>query len=76
MEFSRSIFVISVFVVMVLSSAKMCSGSVTSNFVRRADKGIDMPLDSDVFNIPSGYNAPQQVHRHNILFLCYKLRTK
>lgn len=72
MEISRSVLVLSVFTVMVLNSAKMCRGSVTSSFVRTADKGVDMPLDSDVFKVPSGYNAPQQVHPHNLLFLPLK----
>lgn len=36
--------------------------SITSNFVRKNEKSVDMPLDSDVFSIPPGYNAPQQVH--------------
>ncbi|RRT35320.1 hypothetical protein B296_00042158 [Ensete ventricosum] len=37
-------------------------GGVTSGFVRKVEKTIDMPLDSDVFRVPPGYNAPQQVH--------------
>ncbi|OIW05548.1 hypothetical protein TanjilG_23334 [Lupinus angustifolius] len=39
-----------------------CDGGKTSTFVRKAEKAIDMPLDSDVFDVPHGYNAPQQVH--------------
>ncbi|KAM0937223.1 putative Acid phosphatase [Dioscorea sansibarensis] len=39
-----------------------CHGGVTSTFVRKVEKTIDMPLDADVFRVPSGYNAPQQVH--------------
>ncbi|XP_074557303.1 purple acid phosphatase 2-like isoform X1 [Curcuma longa] len=39
-----------------------CRGGVTSSFVRKADKAADMPMDSDVFAVPPGYNAPQQVH--------------
>nr|1KBP_A Chain A, Purple Acid Phosphatase [Phaseolus vulgaris]1KBP_B Chain B, Purple Acid Phosphatase [Phaseolus vulgaris]1KBP_C Chain C, Purple Acid Phosphatase [Phaseolus vulgaris]1KBP_D Chain D, Purple Acid Phosphatase [Phaseolus vulgaris]3KBP_A Chain A, Purple Acid Phosphatase [Phaseolus vulgaris]3KBP_B Chain B, Purple Acid Phosphatase [Phaseolus vulgaris]3KBP_C Chain C, Purple Acid Phosphatase [Phaseolus vulgaris]3KBP_D Chain D, Purple Acid Phosphatase [Phaseolus vulgaris]4KBP_A Chain A, Pur len=31
-------------------------------FVRKTNKNRDMPLDSDVFRVPPGYNAPQQVH--------------
>lgn len=38
-----------------------CRGGVTSSFVRKADKAADMPMDSDVFAVPPGYNAPQQV---------------
>ncbi|XP_051147063.1 purple acid phosphatase 2-like [Andrographis paniculata] len=47
---------------MVLNAAVLCSGGITSSFVRKAEKTVDMPLDSDVFEVPPGYNAPQQVH--------------
>ncbi|XP_059450299.1 purple acid phosphatase-like isoform X2 [Corylus avellana] len=49
-------------VVLVLNVAVVCNGGKTSTFVRKVEIGNDMPLDSDVFQIPSGYNAPQQVH--------------
>lgn len=49
-------------VIFVLNVAELCNGGVTSTFVRKVEKTIDMPLDSDVFKVPSGYNAPQQVH--------------
>ncbi|KAJ0759433.1 putative purple acid phosphatase [Helianthus annuus] len=39
----------------------LSNGGVTSSFVRNEEKSIDMPFDSDVFRVPSGYNAPQQV---------------
>ncbi|CAN0906507.1 Purple acid phosphatase 2 [Linum grandiflorum] len=48
--------------VVVLSLAEMSNGGTTSSFVRNADLVHDMPLDSDVFKLPHGYNAPQQVH--------------
>ncbi|XP_071716041.1 bifunctional purple acid phosphatase 26-like [Rutidosis leptorrhynchoides] len=35
---------------------------VTSSFVRSAWPSVDIPLDNEVFAIPEGYNAPQQVH--------------
>ncbi|MCI11934.1 purple acid phosphatase 2-like, partial [Trifolium medium] len=38
----------------------MCGN--TSNFVRNDYLSLDMPLDTDVFRVPPGYNAPQQVH--------------
>lgn len=41
----------------------------TSLFVRRIDNNVDMPLESDVFAIPPGYNAPQQVLLSFMLFL-------
>ncbi|GAB2267696.1 prolyl aminopeptidase [Dionaea muscipula] len=38
-------------------------GGTTSSFSRRRnDISADMPIDSDVFRVPPGYNAPQQVH--------------
>ncbi|KAJ4962856.1 hypothetical protein NE237_022795 [Protea cynaroides] len=40
----------------------LCNGGITSSFVRNIEKSVDMPLDSDVFRVPTGYNAPQQVH--------------
>ncbi|PKA62804.1 Purple acid phosphatase 2 [Apostasia shenzhenica] len=39
-----------------------CDAGATSAFVRKVEKTVDMPLDSDVFRVPCGYNAPQQVH--------------
>lgn len=47
--------------VLVWSAAAVCNGGKTSAFVRRVEESADMPLDSDVFKVPSGYNAPQQV---------------
>ncbi|CAH2051635.1 unnamed protein product [Thlaspi arvense] len=49
--------------VFVLNSFVMfINGGITSKYVRRLEGTLDMPLDSDVFHIPPGYNAPQQVH--------------
>ncbi|KAJ4702028.1 Purple acid phosphatase [Melia azedarach] len=42
--------------------AEFCNVGRTSSFVRSANLSLDMPLDSDVFRVPPGYNAPQQVH--------------
>ncbi|KAH6812336.1 purple acid phosphatase 12 [Perilla frutescens var. frutescens] len=39
-----------------------CEGGLTSSYVRKNGLSSDMPLDSDVFRLPPGYNAPQQVH--------------
>jgi len=36
-------------------------GGKTSPFIRKVRRTEDMPLHSDVFAAPSGYNAPQQV---------------
>jgi hypothetical protein len=48
-------------VILVLNVVVVCNGGKTSTFVRKVEKGKHMPLDSDVFQIPPGYNAPQQV---------------
>ncbi|KAF2310035.1 hypothetical protein GH714_006258 [Hevea brasiliensis] len=48
--------------VLVVSFAEMSDGGRTSTFLRKDDLSLDMPLDSDVFRVPPGYNAPQQVH--------------
>ncbi|KAM2053271.1 hypothetical protein EV1_002855 [Malus domestica] len=55
---------VAIFVVLglVLNLAVVCNGGQTSAFVRKIDFSADMPLDSDVFRVPPGYNAPQQVH--------------
>ncbi|CAD6261646.1 unnamed protein product [Miscanthus lutarioriparius] len=37
-------------------------GGVTSRYVRKHQASDDMPLDADVFAVPAGRNAPQQVH--------------
>lgn len=41
--------------------AVRCNGGVTSAFRRKLEASVDMPLDADVFQVPAGYNAPQQV---------------
>ncbi|KAK7825122.1 purple acid phosphatase 2 [Quercus suber] len=46
----------------ILSDLELCNGGITSSYVRNDDLSLDMPIDSDVFRIPPGYNAPQQVH--------------
>ncbi|KAL1831528.1 hypothetical protein ACET3Z_001179 [Daucus carota] len=60
MGFVSSGFVVAV--VVLLSSSVLCNGGITSSFVRKVEKTIDMPFHSDVFSVPPGYNAPQQVH--------------
>lgn len=42
--------------------SEVCECGSTSAYIRNKDLGKDMPLDSDVFAEPPGYNAPQQVH--------------
>ncbi|KAA8522969.1 hypothetical protein F0562_009392 [Nyssa sinensis] len=38
------------------------SAGITSTFIRSEWPSIDIPLDNEVFAVPKGYNAPQQVH--------------
>ena len=53
--------------------ADVCKAGTTSSFIRNDDLSLDMPLDSDVFQVPPGYNAPQQVSRVRcISFSCVK----
>jgi len=44
----------------------VADAGVTSRYRRKLEATADMPLDADVFRVPPGYNAPQQV---NILHL-------
>lgn len=46
----------------ITNTATLCRGGITSSYVRKVESSEDMPLDSDVFRVPHGYNAPQQVH--------------
>lgn len=52
---------ISLLLAVLVSFAALSNGGKTSSFVRKVEKTIDMRLDSDVFAVPPGYNAPQQV---------------
>ena len=50
------------FLCLVLDSLVLfCHGGTTSSYVRRLEATVDMPLNSDVFRVPLGWNAPQQV---------------
>lgn len=59
----RSLLVIAAGIVLVLflDGASPCYGGKTSFYARKVEKTVDMPLDADVFEVPPGYNAPQQV---------------
>lgn len=53
-------------ILLVLSLYLMCFADVaisrhTSSFVRSEWPSTDIPLDSEVFAVPKGYNAPEQV---------------
>ncbi|EPS60425.1 hypothetical protein M569_14376, partial [Genlisea aurea] len=45
-----------------LNAAAAAAAAATSSFTRSQEPSVDMPIDSDVFAVPRGYNAPQQVH--------------
>lgn len=55
-------FVLAVAVVGLIMISSSSTAVRTSSFVRSSSLSPDMPLDSDVFRVPPGYNAPQQVH--------------
>lgn len=40
------------------------NAGVTSTFIRSEWPSVDIPLDNEVFAVPKGYNAPQQVSLH------------
>lgn len=44
---------------------------VTSEYRRKMEATVEMPLDADVFRVPPGYNAPQQVRLVLLLHLCF-----
>ncbi|RAL53115.1 unnamed protein product [Cuscuta campestris] len=48
----------------ILNLTGLCEAGETSSYTRNSNVSdiCDMPLDSDVFSVPPGYNAPQQVH--------------
>lgn len=62
-SFSSSSVIRSFVIVLALffNSFLLCNGGKTSIYVRKEEKTVDMPLHSDVFQAPLGYNAPQQV---------------
>ncbi|CAN6335265.1 unnamed protein product [Urochloa humidicola] len=45
-----------------VEAAQRPRGGVTSTFRRKHEASEDMPLDADVFAVPPGRNAPEQVH--------------
>ncbi|KAJ0040067.1 hypothetical protein Pint_28365 [Pistacia integerrima] len=49
-----------ILLILLLNIAGICNGGVTSDYVRKPEASVDMPIDA--FPPPSGYNAPEQVH--------------
>ncbi|KAI9117558.1 hypothetical protein K1719_011724 [Acacia pycnantha] len=45
-----------------LSAIKDGNARITSSFIRSEWPSVDIPLDNEVFAVPKGHNAPQQVH--------------
>ncbi|XP_028778246.1 bifunctional purple acid phosphatase 26-like [Neltuma alba] len=45
-----------------LSAIKDGNARTTSSFIRSEWPSVDIPLDNEVFAVPKGHNAPQQVH--------------
>lgn len=54
-----------------ITKIQLCVGGITSDYVRNYNSNVDMPLDSDVFQVPHGYNAPQQVLMFSLQLLTY-----
>lgn len=73
--FSSKVGILASVLGLVLLAAGLCNAGISSSFVRKAEKSVDMPLDSDVFAEPPGYNSPQQVtfYPFSFLFLVYDL---
>ena len=53
-----------------IESSISVGNGVTSPFRRKLEATVDMPLDSDVFKVPPGYNAPQQASYFMLNLLC------
>jgi hypothetical protein len=50
-----------VLVLVLLGGGGGADAGVTSSYRRKLEATVEMPLDADVFRVPPGYNAPQQV---------------
>lgn len=44
-----------------LNSVNNVNAGITSTFIRKEWPSVDIPLDNEVFAVPTGHNAPQQV---------------
>jgi hypothetical protein len=49
------------FLALVLLGGGGADAGTTSSYRRKLEATVEMPLDADVFRVPPGYNAPQQV---------------
>lgn len=50
------------FLAALMAAAPGTHAGITSAYRRKLEATADMPFDADVFRLPTGYNAPQQVH--------------
>lgn len=53
--------------ILISTKIQLCYGGISSDYVRNYNSNVDMPLNSDVFRVPPGYNTPQQVFLISIL---------
>lgn len=58
----RRLALLALAVVFAATAATTGDAGVTSAYRRKLEATADMPFDADVFRVPPGYNAPQQVH--------------
>lgn len=49
------------------------TAGVTSDFTRSEWPPVDIPLDNEVFPVPNGYNAPQQVSLSSLVLQVFQL---
>ncbi|KAJ0776859.1 putative Acid phosphatase [Helianthus annuus] len=65
--------IVYLFLGLVLGALRSSNGGISSRYSRSNDISADMPLNSDVFAVPPGYNAPQQVDHILSVSMCSKL---
>ncbi|KAF7061739.1 hypothetical protein CFC21_068408 [Triticum aestivum] len=58
----RRLALLALAVALAAAAATTGHAGVTSAYRRKLEATADMPFDADVFRVPPGYNAPQQVH--------------
>lgn len=64
-----SVFVCLLIGLVLSTKIELCYGGISSDYVRNYNSNGDMLLNSDVFQVPTGYNAPQQVFLIFILLI-------
>uniref|UniRef100_A0A1D1YYE7 Purple acid phosphatase n=1 Tax=Anthurium amnicola TaxID=1678845 RepID=A0A1D1YYE7_9ARAE len=61
-DLPRLMFHLLLLYLILLCSLDHVISGITSTFIRTQWPATDIPLDNEVFAVPKGYNAPQQVH--------------